>query len=668
MTHTHSANLTNGNSNGHSHLHKLSVGGSMIALGIIFGDIGTSPLYVFKAIIGNSAVDKDLIYGGMSLVFWTLTLITSFKYVYLSLNADNKGEGGIFSLYALVRRYKLGWVAFPAIIGSASLLADGFITPPISISSAVEGLELIPQLKSNIHELILPIVLTILVLLFVVQQFGTVVIGKFFGPIMLVWFSMMAVLGLSEIFSHPEVIAALNPYYGINLLINHPGGFWLLGGVFLCTTGAEALYSDLGHCGKGNIRASWILVKIALIINYLGQSAWLVSHQGQTIDVSPFYGMMPAWFLPYGVVIATLATIIASQALITGSFTLANEAMKLKFWPSLKVSFPTQLKGQIYIPMMNWILMSGCIAVVLIFRESSNMEAAYGLAITINMLMTTSLLTRYLVIKRKSAWYVTLILVSFLLIEGCFFLASFVKVFHGGWFTILIASAFFCVMYVLYKARGIRERYTEFVPLDDYDEIIRDISNDTTIPKEATNLVYLCTSNDKRMIDQNVIYSITRKRPKRADVYWFLHVEISDDPFEKKYAVDTIIPGKCFFVHLTFGFKVEHRVNLMFRKVVEEMIKNNEVSAISNYPSLQKYNIPADFKFILLNSRVSVDEEVSTFNQFIIRAYRVIKNVSLSPIEDFGLDTTNVEIERVPIDFGRRRKINLERIGNAQAR
>ncbi len=668
MTHTHSANLTNGNSNGHSHLHKLSVGGSMIALGIIFGDIGTSPLYVFKAIIGTSVVEKDLIYGGMSLVFWTLTLITSFKYVYLSLNADNKGEGGIFSLYALVRRYKLGWVAFPAIIGSASLLADGFITPPISISSAVEGLELIPQLKSNIHELILPIVLTILVLLFVVQQFGTVVIGKFFGPIMLVWFSMMSVLGLSEIFSHPEVIVALNPYYGINLLINHPGGFWLLGGVFLCTTGAEALYSDLGHCGKGNIRASWVLVKIALIINYLGQSAWLVSRQGQTIDVSPFYGMMPAWFLPYGVVIATLATIIASQALITGSFTLANEAMKLKFWPTLKVSFPTQLKGQIYIPMMNWILMSGCIAVVLIFRESSNMEAAYGLAITINMLMTTSLLTRYLVIKRKSTWYVTLILAIFLLIEGCFFLASFVKVFHGGWFTILIASAFFCVMYVLYKARGIRERYTEFVPLDDYDEIIRDISNDTTIPKEATNLVYLCTSNDKRMIDQNVIYSITRKRPKRADVYWFLHVEISDDPFEKKYAVDTIIPGKCFFVHLTFGFKVEHRVNLMFRKVVEEMIKNNEVGAISNYPSLQKYNIPADFKFILLNSRVSVDEEVSTFNQFIIRAYRVIKNVSLSPIEDFGLDTTNVEIERVPIDFGRRRKINLERIGNAQAR
>ena len=429
-------------------------------------------------------------------------------------------------------------------------------------------------------------------------------------------------------------------------------------------TCALPIYSDLGHCGKENIRVSWVFVKIALIVNYLGQSAWLMSHVGEPLNKSPLYGMMPEWFVPVGVIIATLATIIASQALITGTFTLANEAMKLKFCPNLKVNFPSQVKGQIYIPAMNWLLMFGCISVVLIFRESTNMEAAYGLAITVNMLMTTILLTRYLVIKRKSALYTTGLMVVFLIIEGCFFTANIVKFFHGGWFTIAIATAFFCIMYVMYHARGIRTKYTQFVPLDDYDEIIRDISMDTTIPKESTHLVYMCMSNDKRMIDQNVIYSITRKRPKRADVYWFLHVEISDDPFEKKYCVDTIIPNKCFFVHLTFGFKVEHRVNLMFKKVVEEMIKNNEVSAISNYPSLQKYNIPADFKFILLNSRVSVDEEVSAFNQFVIRAYRAIKSISLSPIEDFGLDTTNVEIERVPIDLGKKRQIKLQRVNS----
>ncbi len=652
-------------SSGHHHIHSLTFAGALVALGIIFGDIGTSPLYVFKAIVGTEVITEELVYGGMSCIFWTLTIITTLKYVVLALRYDNNGEGGIFALYALVRRYKTKWVVYPAIIGCSALIADGFITPPISISSAIEGLRNIPSLEGTIDPYIIPIVLFIIVALFFFQQFGTVVIGKTFGPIMFIWFTLMIVLGFSHILNHPGVLKALSPHYAINLLVNHPGGFWLLGAVFLCTTGAEALYSDLGHCGLQNIRISWIYVKVALIINYLGQSAMLMELEGQKLsNMSPFYMLMPQWFLPFGVFIAACATIIASQALISGVFSLSNEAMKLKLWPIMKVNYPTQLKGQIYIPSMNWLLMFGCIAVVLIFKESANMEAAYGLAITLNMIMTTTLLSRYLIIKRKPWFVITSFLLLYGLIEGAFFLSNILKFFHGGWFTITIAIFFLLLMFVFYQARILKSNYTEFVPLDDYDDVIVDISEDMSIPKEATQLVYLCNSNDKKMIDKNVIYSITRKRPKRADVYWFLHVDISDDPFIKKYTVDTIVPHKIFFVHLTFGFKVEHKVNLMFKKVVDDMAANGEASKLSNYPSLRKHNISSDFKFILLNSRVSVDEEISGFNQFIIRAYRIIKRFSLSPVEDFGLDSTNVEVENVPIDLGRKSNIQLTRVSN----
>ncbi len=645
-----------------THVNKFSLAGSLIALGIIFGDIGTSPLYVFKAIVGAEPISKELAYGGMSCVFWTLTIITTIKYVWMALNADNNGEGGILALYALVRRYKTKWIVYAAIIGCASLIADGFITPPISISSAIEGLENIPAISHTITPYIMPIVLAILVSLFVFQQFGTHVIGRIFGPVMFVWFVMMSGLGINQIMNHPEVFAALNPYYAINLLVNHPGGFWLLGSVFLCTTGAEAMYSDLGHCGKYNIRVSWSFVKTSLILNYLGQTAWLVANEGKLLNgKSPFYLMMPEWFLIIGVGVATVATIIASQALITGVFTLTNEAMKLKLWPNLKVNYPSQLKGQIYIPAMNWILMFGCISVVLLFKESKNMEAAYGLAITFDMIMTTSLLSRYLLIRRKPMYIIGGFLLVYFSIEGSFLVSNVLKFFHGGWFTFLIATLLFMLMYILYRARILRSQYTEFVPLDDYDELIEDISNDKSIPKESTHLVYLCMSNDKRMIDKNVIYSIARKRPKRADVYWFLHVDISDDPYEKKYSVETVKPGKIFFVHLIFGFKVEHQVSLMFKRVVDDMRKSGEIMKISNYPSLIKHNIPGDFKYILLNSRVSIDEEISPFNQFIIRSYRIIKHISLAPVEDFGLESTNVEVETVPIDLGKKKKIQLTR-------
>ena len=645
------------------HAHKLSTAGVLVALGIVYGDIGTSPLYVFKAIIGDYPITKELVYGGMSAVLWTLTIITSFKYVYLALNADNKGEGGIFALYALVRRLPYKWVIIPTIIGSCTLLADGFITPPISISSAVEGLQSIAFLKDkHIESYILPLVCIIIVMIFFVQQFGTQKIGSYFGPIMLVWFSMLAIVGVMNLQMHPEVLMAVNPYYAFKVLMAHPSGFALLGGVFLCTTGAEALYSDLGHCGKRNTRVGWIFVKIALLLNYFGQASWLLTHEGETLHETPFYAMIPEGFRPYAVLIATCATIIASQALITGTFTLANEAMKFKLWPNMKVDYPSQFRGQIYIPAMNWILMFGCLVVVAIFEKSEKMEAAYGLAITLNLMMTSSLLTLHLYAKHrrsksifKNRYTVYAIIIIMPIIEFCFFLSNAGKFSHGGWFTCLVASVSVGLMFIFYKARQLRTKYYDYEQMSALVPVLTDIMKDYTVPKEATNLVYLTNSNNPEIIDKNIVYSITKKRPKRADIYWFLHVDIADEPNTKEYSVREIIPKKCFFVKLKFGFKVPHKVSLMFRYVVDDLVKSGRVDILSHYPSLKKHDITADFKFIMINSRVSVDEVFSPMEQFTIKAYRVIKNLSLSPVEQFGLESTNVEEERVPIHIKTRR-------------
>jgi KUP system potassium uptake protein len=648
-------------SENHSKHLGLSAGGVLITLGIIFGDIGTSPIYVMNAIVSSHVISRELILGGLSCVFWTLMLITTIKYVWFALNADNKGEGGIFALYALVRRYKVTWTILPAIIGCATLMADGFITPAISISSAIEGLRILnPEIKE-----VYPIVIVILIGLFVFQQFGTRVVGGVFGPVMSIWFIMIGILGFTQIVQYPAVLEALNPYHGINLLINYPKGFWLLGAVFLCTTGGEALYSDLGHCGKSNIRVSWMFVIVMLLFCYFGQAAYLLrTHNGQVWaeGASTFYALMPAWFLPIGITIATFATIIASQALITGCFTLVNEAMKLRLWPNLRVIYPTTHQGQMYIPWINWFLLLGCIAVVLLFKQSSNMEAAYGLAITINMLMTTILLTYLMRVQKRNPVLIFGIPIVFITIEIVFFISNLSKFSHGGWFTFLIAIILFFGMWIFYEARKLRKKHTDFVEVKDYIPALKDLMHDETIPKEANNLVYLAMANDRSHIDSNIIYSIFRKRPKRADIYWFVHVDITNEPYGATYKVDTIIPGRCFFVRLAFGFKVDHKVNLMFNKIVEELVKNGEVDEISHYPSLRKYNMPADFKFILLNTRVAIDDNLSAYNQFIVKGYRFIKNISLTTAEDFGLELTNLEEEMVPITITEASKIDLKRV------
>lgn len=630
----------------------------LVTLGIIYGDIGTSPLYVMKAIVGKQPINPEVVLGGISCIFWTLTIQTTFKYVMLTLRADNKGEGGIFSLYALIRRTKVKWLIWPAVIGGSALLADGIITPPISISSAIEGLRIYnPEIPT------VPIVIAILTALFFIQQFGTKFVGQFFGPMMFIWFSTIAVMGVYNMAAHPYVLKALNPYYAIHLITQYPGGFWLLGAVFLCTTGAEALYSDLGHCGRKNIRITWVFVKTSLLLNYFGQAAWLLEREGSLLkDKNPFFEMMPQWFLIPGIVIATAAAIVASQALISGSFTLINEAIRLNFWPKVRVVYPTDMRGQLYVPSVNWVLLAGCIGITLFFKESSGMEAAYGLAIIITMLSTTTLLSYYLYLRRVSIFFIIFVLVLFLTVELSFLVANLDKFPHGGWLTLLIASALIFQMWGWYAARKIRNRFVEFVKLKDYLNLLRDLSHDFSIPKYATHLVYLTSANMSDEIEAKVIYSILQKQPKRADMYWFVHVDVMDEPYTMDYKVIELIKGNIIRIDFRLGFRVEPRINLMFRKVVEDMVKNFEVDITSRYESLGRKNLIGDFRFVVMEKFLSYENELPFYEKIILDFYFFFKQVSLSEERAFGLDTSSVTIEKVPLIVNPIGEINLKRI------
>ncbi len=651
---------------GQHNLNRVSIAGLLIALGIIYGDIGTSPLYVFSAIINGKKIEELLIVGGLSCIIWTLTLQTTFKYVVLTLKADNKGEGGIFSLYTLVRRQKK-WLVIPAMLGGAALLADGMITPPISITSAIEGLRNIPLL-SEIHEnTIIVIVLIILAVLFFMQQFGTNSIGKMFGPVMFIWFSMLAVLGLSYISSELTVFKAFNPYYAVKLLTVYPKGFWILGAVFLCTTGAEALYSDLGHCGRGNIRVSWIFVKCCLILNYLGQGAWLLNQKGAIFTngvnmKNPFYAIMPDWFLLWGIAIATVAAIIASQALISGSFTLISEAIRLNLWPKMKIKYPTEAKGQLYIPGINTLLFAGCCTIVLYFRSSGAMEAAYGLAITLCMLATTILFSNFLVSKRVTPFLIWVFLFVYIGLETAFLIANLDKFPHGGFVTLIIAGGLFTVMYVWFRARKIKNRYVEFVRVEEYIPKIEELSNDNTVPKYATHLVYLTSANNHKEIEHKIMYSVLRGKPKRADIYWFVHVHTLDDPYTSEYSVEHIIPNDIIRVDFKLGFRIQPRLNLMFKKVVEDLVANREVNITSRYESQQRNNMVGDFQFIVMEKFLSQDNELPVFEHIIMKLYFWIKELSVSEERSFGLEQSNVAVEKFPLVVAPVSKLKLKRV------
>lgn len=644
---------------------KATAAGLIIALGIIYGDIGTSPLYVLNEIIKGRVISEELIVGSLSCIIWTLTLQTTVKYVILTLRADNKGEGGIFSLYALVRRRKK-WLVMPAMLGGAALLSEGIITPPITVTSAVEGLKQINALSDIQQSTIIGIVIAIITLLFLLQQFGTASIGKFFGPIMFVWFSMLAVLGSIHLMDEIHVFKAFSPHYAIELLSKYPKGFWILGAVFLCTTGAEALYSDLGHCGKNNIRVSWIFVKICLLLNYIGQGAWLLAnYKGQIIQIdgfNPFIGIMPYWFKLIGIIISTVAAVIASQALISGSFTLISEAMRLNLWPKLKINYPTEEKGQLYIPGISLLLYFGCLGIVLYFQKSENMVAAYGLAITICMMNSTILFSNFLVSKRVRPALIYLYLGVYLTIEISFLIANLQKFLHGGYVTIIVGGALFSVMYVWYRSRKIKNRYVEFVRLEQYVPLLQELSNDRTIPKHATHLVYMTSANNPKEIEHKIMYSILNKKPKRADIYWFVHVDVLDEPYTCEYNVEHIIPNDIIRVEFRLGFRVEQRINLMFRKVVEDLVKNKEVNITSRYESLEKNKVAGDFQFVVLEKYLSQDNELPFTERVIMKVYFWLKEISLGEERGFGLDPSNVSVEKFPLIVAPVADLKLKRV------
>jgi len=650
-------------------VNKVTAAGLIVALGIIYGDIGTSPLYVFNAIVNSKEISELLIVGGLSCIIWTLTLQTTIKYVILTLRADNKGEGGIFSLYTLVRRQKR-WLVIPAMIGGAALMADGMITPPISVASAIEGLKQIDAFKHIEQGTIIYIVLGILLFLFFLQQFGTASIGKLFGPIMMIWFSMLAVFGLIHLTDDWEIFRAFNPYYAFKLLTQYPKGFWILGAVFLCTTGAEALYSDLGHCGRANIRYSWIFVKLCLILNYLGQGAWLLSHHGGHVisdemikgGFNPFFGVMPEQFRLIGLVIATLAAIIASQALISGSFTLIAEAIRLNLWPKMKINYPSEAKGQLYIPGINLLLFIGCCSIVLYFKSSSAMEAAYGLAITLCMLSTTILFANYLISRRTARIWIYLFLAVYLSIEISFLFANLDKFPHGGFIALLVAGGLFVVMYVWYRSRKIKNRYVEFVRMEEYVPKLEELSNDTTVPKYATHLVYMTSANNPKEIEHKIIYSILSGKPKRADIFWFVHLDTLDDPYTCEYVVDHIIPNDIIRVEFRLGFRIAPRINLMFKKVVEDLVANKEVNVTSRYESQQRNNVVGDFQFVVMEKFLSQDNELPFMERIIMHLYFWIKEISLSEEKGFGLQQSNVSVEKYPLVVAPTSRFKLRRI------
>lgn len=653
----------------HSLTQKVTLASVLVALGIIYGDIGTSPLYALRAVMGNRKIEEILVYGGVSAIFWTLTLQTSIKYIWLTLKADNNGEGGIFSLYALVRRYGKKLV-IPAILGATTLLADGIITPPISVASAVEGLGMVKGMENTIvagNSLTIGIVIVILSLLFFFQRFGTHIIGRSFGHVMLVWFSMLFLLGIHQITYHPEILKALNPYYAYEMLSQYPEGFWLLGSVFLCTTGAEALYSDLGHCGLKNIRISWFFVKISLVVNYLGQAAWMMHQKSDFLEgKNPFYEIVPDWFLVPSIIIATMATVIASQALISGSYTLINEAMNLNFWPRVAVRQPSEMKGQIYIPSVNTVLWFGCVLMILYFRSSEHMEAAYGFSITITMMMTTVLLGYFLYYRLKwQRWQMIGILTLFSIVETSFFIANVAKI-KERWMFLFFELGIFAVMYIWYEARKIHNRYTRFSELGQYSKLLSELSEDDSIPKTATHLIYLTKADRRHQIEDKIIKSLFGKKPKRADVYWFLHINRTNDPYTMTYNVTELVDDKVIKVNLNIGFRIQPKTELLFKKIVQDLVQCKELNLHIRPDGSTKYNSEPDFKFIVIEKFLSVENEFKIRDSILLNSYYYLKHMGISDEKAFGLDKSDVIIEDVPLVYQPAApfELNREKHGN----
>ncbi len=637
----------------------------LVTIGIVYGDIGTSPMYVMKSILegngGITQVNEDFIIGSLSLVIWTITLLTTFKYVLIAMRADNHGEGGIFSLYSLVKHCGK-WLIFPAMLGGAALLADGVLTPAVTVTTAVEGLrsmDAMDRLLGSGQGTVVLITLLIISLLFLAQRAGTSKIGKAFGPVMLLWFSFLGVMGLLQIFRLPVVLRAFNPLYAVRVLLSpyNKAGFMILGSVFLATTGAEALYSDMGHVGRENVYFSWPLVKICLILNYLGQGAWILQSKGDAAlalveDLNPFFLMLPDMLRPFAVLLGAAAAIIASQALITGSYTLVSEAILLDLLPHLEIRYPADTKGQLYIPKVNTILWIGCSLVVLYFRSGARMESAYGLAITVTMLMTTVLLSVYLLRIRKKRILAVLVLLVFAAIEAVFFLSSLGKFMHGGYVTVILTLLLLWLMIVWHRGTQLEHRYSTRLKLRDYVSNLGSLNKDESIPLLCNNLVYLGSNNDTEYVDRDILYSILDKDPKRAQAYWFVSVNVLNEPDTLEYRVDTFGTDYIFRVRLDLGFKCSPRVNVYLRQIVQDLQQRGDLPVQDKKYSIYGRSTVGTFKFCMIRKSVTPKTELSAFDEFILNTKYVIRRMAGSKVQWYGLDTSSLIVETVPLITG----------------
>ena len=630
---------------------KLTMLGVLVSMGIVFGDIGTSPLYVMKAIVnvrreaGYLPFD-EYIEGALSCIIWTLTLQTTLKYVIIALRADNKGEGGILSLYSLVKTVKKNWHYIIAIIGASALVADSVITPSLTVMSAVEGLKIYNQ-----HTPVVLYTCIILFVIFFVQQFGTSKIGKFFGPVMIIWFLVLGGFGAMHIADNISILKSFNPVYAYKLITQSPSAIVIMGAVFLCTTGAEAMYSDLGHCGKKNIQVSWVFVKIMLILNYLGQGAWILDHYKEVRyhGINPFFGIMPDFLIYPAVILATLAAVIASQAVITGAFTMFSEAMSITFWPNQQINYPSGVKGQMYIPRINWGLMALCFIVVLFFQSSSRMEAAYGLTITITMLMTTIFLIFWLKKIKVNPILVFLFGFVYLCIEIGFFYTNIIKFFDGGWITMVLGVFMMLCMYAWYNGRQIKAKFMKYVKFEKYVPIIKDMKLDETIPKYATNLAFLSRAKRPDELEAKIIYSIIRKQPKRADHYFILSINNQEDPYTFKYYVDEIMPGTIFKINFLLGFKIERRIDDYFDQVLKDLMDEGTIPNRSAYPSLRQHNIPPDLKYVIIDN-IHINNYLLTFKEkIILNIYHFVKYIGSNDFKAWGVAPHNVIVESTPL-------------------
>ena len=641
---------------------RLTFLGVIITIGIIFGDIGTSVLYVMKSFVHSSdaMMSENLVLGFVSLIFWVMTLQTTTKYVLIALKADNHGEGGVFSLFALIKNRTKRGVVLLAMIGGATLLADGIITPAITVTSAVEGLhDIIPAINTND---VIILVLIIFIFIFSFQRFGTKKIGSLFGPIMSLWFLSLFFWGVKSIGTRPEILKAINPKYALNLLITYPGVFVLLGAVFLCVSGAEDLYVDLGHCGRKNVRMAWFAVKVCLLANYFGQAAYLLS-TNYSSEKNPFFAIVPESFVVFQVILATLAAIIASQSLITGSFTLISEAIKLNLFPKLIIKYPTELKGQVYVSAVNIILFICSSCVVIFFRTSSNMEAAYGLSISITMFVTTLLLSIYLY-KVKSKKFFAVIFLIFFGIEELFFLyANSLKFVNGGYITVFIALLIFIIMFIWYRGTEIKERESQYFTVKNYTKQLLQLSMDKSVPKYATNLVYLTGAKKEEDVDYAVLYSILNKQPKRANVYFFVHINVIDKPYKREYKVTKFSDKKILKITFNLGFREHQRVNMFMHQVIDDLLMNKELELQPTKYNLRgKAETVGDFRFVLIEEVLGNSNGLSSFDNFIMGLRLKLKKITVTPEKWFGLDTSVITKEAVPLNVVQTKVKRLTRI------